>query len=107
MSEELKDTWFNEIRLRLALWVARLYQVTGANGFPEFILDLLYWVQRKLDPTSSEDPELMNWVLLESIRERIGVSEEKWNSDLDKIHRESEREAAGLPVDWDESRKDV
>ena len=84
-----------ELRFRLALIAAR--RVHSRYIFwNSCLFDLVWYLQKLLDPTKVP-LGYMNPAYLESAREKMGFTEEKFYGELNQIHKEREREDIGLP----------
>jgi hypothetical protein len=99
MNEDVKDTWYNDLRCWLSYQVAKLYQ----NSWPVlhipfggFWMDLLWHLSNCLSPFPTEEG-CLNPVMVEVIRERMGISQEEFNQKIEEIHSDNERKSLGLP----------
>lgn len=98
--EEVKVTWYNELRYRLSRQIAKLYQISSpvlwVPIIGNIVMDFLWHFSDWVSPF--ETPEgCLNPVMLEVIRERMGISQEEFNSKLQEIREEDERKELGLP----------
>jgi hypothetical protein len=75
--EETKGWWF-EIRFRLAVFVADVYQYTGRFVILEPLMGVLDRVCRWLDPTEFTD-EHINPAMVAGILKVAGISPERFN----------------------------
>lgn len=94
----------DRLRFWLAYRLCELYQYCGSLpsllGLTDYLMDLLNWIERLVSPSGAE-PDEIDGVMADIIRKRMGVSEEKWSSDLNKARRKEELESLGLPGDED------
>ena len=100
MNSDIKDNWFNELRCELACHVAKLYQksspVLSVPVIGEPIMNLLWNLSDFISPFPTIEG-CINPIMMEVIRERMGVPSEEFYQNLEEIRKNSEREELGLP----------
>ena len=99
MDNKVKEIWFNRLRVRLSYWVAKAYQnswlvLVLPSGV--FWVDFLWHLSNWLSPFPTEEG-CLNPVMVEMIRERMGISHEEFNAKIKEIRTEEERKSLGLP----------
>lgn len=99
MDNEVKETWFNELRCRLSYWVAKAYQNSWRVldiPFGELWMNFLWHLSDWLSPFPTAEGYL-NPIMVEVIRERMGISQEEFNAKIEEVSSEEERKQLGLP----------
>ena len=99
--DEVKDTWYNNKRYWMAHQVARLYQNSHPILVVPFIGDLVMDFLWHLSDWVSPFPTIegcLNPVMVEVIRERMGIPQEELNEKIEEIREDDEREELGLPL---------
>ena len=97
MGEKVSPGLIENIRMWVAIRVAWVYQWFGAHFHISWILSLLYYFQKTIDPVKVED-ENINWAFLEGLRVWMGTDEDEFYDKLDEVQGEGERERVGLPA---------
>jgi len=99
-NSDIKDTWFNELKCYLAYHMAKLYQkswpILSVPVIGEPIMTLLWKISDFISPFPTMEG-CLNPIMLEVIRERMGIPDEEFNQKLEEIRKNSEREELGLP----------
>lgn len=100
MNNDIKDTWLSKVRCELAYRVAKLYQkswpLLSVPIIGEPIMTLLWKLSDFISPFPAMEG-CINPVMIEAIRERMGISSEEFNQKIMEIKKNSEREELGLP----------
>jgi len=85
------------IRMWIAIRISWLYQWFGTHLHLSWILSLLYYVQRVVDPVKVADDNI-NWAFLEGLRIWMGTDEDEFYNKLDEARGENEREQVGYSI---------
>ena len=100
MEDEVKSTWYNEARCWGAYQVAKLYQnshpVLAIPLMGNLVMDFLWHLSDWISPFPTAEG-CLNPVMLEVLRERMGISQEEFNKKIEEIKKDREREELGLP----------
>jgi len=101
VGNEIKENWYNNLRALIAYWIARLYQASSpALALPvlgELWMDLLYYLSNFVSPFPTAEG-CINPVMVEVIRERLGISKEEFTRKIEEGREDEERESLGLPA---------
>lgn len=85
------------MRIRIAYRIAELYQNCWfLAGRFDLVLDFLWGLEKIISPMKAPEGYI-DGIMADVIRRRAGISEEDWNSRLEKLRRNEEREELGLP----------
>ena len=99
MNDEVKDTWYNGLRCRLSYWAAKAYQNSSlVLDIPLgwLWMDFLYNLSDWLSPFPTAQ-DCLNPIMVEVIRERMGISHEEFEAKIEEVRGQEERKQLGLP----------
>lgn len=103
MENEVKENWYNELRALIAYRLARLYQfsnpVLALPIFGELWMNLLYKLSDFISPFQTAEG-CINPIMVEVIRERMGIGKEEFNRKIKEAREDEERESLGIPTKY-------
>lgn len=101
MENDVKENWYNGLRCQIAYWIAKLYQtcnpILAVPVIGELWMDLLFHLSDFISPFQTAEG-CINPIMVEVIRERMGISSEDFNQKIKEAREDEERKSLGLPT---------